>query len=153
MAPSEEDSNNPPLPENDPSWTVVEHKRQKQMQQETRRGPGQAWVIKGAPQNPDLAAPASSDTPLPIPPPPRNQGRCRFFGRNSCNKGSECPFSHESHSEERSPGHPNPENEWGEDWVEDDQVEWDPDGSRVPSHWNPENEWGDGGADYVQAGW
>eukprot|EP00972_Heterocapsa_arctica_P037399 5505327-Heterocapsa_arctica.AAC.1 len=36
MAPSEGDSNNnPPLPEDDPSWTVVENRRKRQPQRQT----------------------------------------------------------------------------------------------------------------------
>eukprot|EP00972_Heterocapsa_arctica_P028852 4245223-Heterocapsa_arctica.AAC.1 len=87
MAPIEDDSNNSPLPGNGPPWTIVEHKRTKPMMSETRgayetKGPGQAWVVRGVPPNPDFAAPTSSDAPLPIPPLPKwfaagsSLGRC-----------------------------------------------------------------------------
>eukprot|EP00972_Heterocapsa_arctica_P103161 15202797-Heterocapsa_arctica.AAC.1 len=85
------------------------------MHRETRRGSEtKTWVIKGAPTDHEPAAPTTTETHLPIQPPPRNQNRCRFFAKNACSKGEDCPFVHETSSEQIPHGYPYPEEEWDE---------------------------------------
>eukprot|EP00972_Heterocapsa_arctica_P096731 14271373-Heterocapsa_arctica.AAC.1 len=112
MAPSEGDStNNLPLPESDPSWTVVNHSKRK-------------WVVKGESSNPQ---PVDQDSPSKAPlnaSPLQSQKQCKFFLRNTCKNGTACSFSHEGSSRRKKPTTWNPEHARDEGHEDEGEEGW-----------------------------
>eukprot|EP00972_Heterocapsa_arctica_P014087 2074543-Heterocapsa_arctica.AAC.1 len=112
MAPNEgETTKNLPLPESDPSWTIVNYSKRK-------------WVVKGESANPQSV---EQDSPSEVPPkasPLQHQKQCKFFLRNSCKNGTACPFSHEGSSRGNNPAPWNLEPVRDEGYEDEGEVGW-----------------------------